>query len=128
MDDNIKKEVLKRIQEMENKWKEDEKRLLNDKRKLQRQIRELKKDLEIQKRKYELQLETKSQELDMIKEALGGKARQWGSEYSYMEKEKEKFESRVKELEGNLYLMRRDTSERLRQLQGDKENIIKDWY
>jgi hypothetical protein len=121
-----KREVLNYIQEMENRWKEEKQVLLNDKRKLLKEVRELKKEIEILKNTNELQSQMKDNQLNLIKEMVGGKVKDWDSMYDRIEFEKNALEAKVEKLEGNLNLSVRDGNSRLDQLQREKENIIRE--
>jgi len=122
-----KEEVLRHLQEMENEWNSERQGYIEEKKELLRQIRELKKELEIQNNSYELKLETKKQQLDIVKTVVGEKVKKWDTGYKIIEEErnehnnalnrqKEKLESQKQmELEKNIKdlkaLMEKDMQE-----------------
>ena len=121
-----KEEVLRHLQEMENEWNSERQGYIEEKKELLRQIRELKKELEIQNNSYELKLETKKQQLDIVKTVVGEKVKKWDTGYKIIEEERNKFFERVKELEGNLALARHDGTQRLEQLKIEKEKLVRE--
>lgn len=91
-------------------------------------IRQLKKELEMEKNNFKLQIQVKEEELKIIKEMMGGKVKTWDRNYDKLNKEKKDLKEKVKKLEGNLYLVRRDGSQRLEQLKRDKKTTMEELH
>ena len=99
---------------------------MNKEEVLLEEIRRLKKELEIAEKNSQLQIQAKEEELKTIKVTMGGKVKEWDKNYAQLDKEKKDLEERVKKLEGNLYLVRRDGSQRLEHLKKDKEITVQE--
>ena len=119
-----KNELLLKIENLEENWNSKRRKLLEEKKELQKKVRSLEKDIEIINSGHRMEMASKNEQINLIKDLMGKKVKEWETELGTMRKERDMYKDRVRNLEGDLMLVRRDGTERFSQLKDEKEKLI----